>query len=65
MDLARVWEEILFLIESKMTKQGFDTWFSSSRLLSFDGAKMLIEVPSKFHRDWIKDKKNYDGNMIV
>ena len=56
MDLARVWEEILFLIESKMTKQGFDTWFSSSRLLSFDGATMLIEVPSKFHRDWIKDK---------
>jgi chromosomal replication initiator protein len=56
MDLAKVWEEILFLIESKMTKQGFDTWFASSRLLSFDGTKMLIEVPSKFHRDWIKDK---------
>lgn len=56
MDLAKVWEEILFLIESKMTKQGFDTWFSSSRLLSFDGAAMHIEVPSKFHRDWIKDK---------
>jgi chromosomal replication initiator protein len=56
MDLARVWEEILFLIESKMTKQGFDTWFANSRLLSFDGSKMLIEVPSKFHRDWIKDK---------
>jgi chromosomal replication initiator protein len=56
MDLAKVWEEILFLIESKMTKQGFDTWFANSRLRSFDGVKMLIEVPSKFHRDWIKDK---------
>ena len=56
MDLAKVWEEILFLIESKMTKQGFDTWFANSRLLSFDGTKMSIEVPSKFHRDWIKDK---------
>jgi chromosomal replication initiator protein len=56
MDLAKVWEEILFLIESKMTKQGFDTWFSNSQLRSFDGSKMLIEVPSKFHRDWIKDK---------
>lgn len=56
MDLAKVWEEILFLIESKMSKQGFDTWFANSRLLSFDGSRMLIEVPSKFHRDWIKDK---------
>ena len=56
MDLAKVWEEILFLIESKMNKQGFDAWFGQSKLVSFDGAKMLIEVPSKFHRDWIKDK---------
>ena len=55
MDLARVWDEILFLIESKMTKQGFDTWFSQSRLISFDGSKMVMEVPSKFHRDWIKE----------
>ncbi len=55
MDLAKVWEEVLFLIESKMSKQGFDTWFGQSHLLSFDGSKMIIEVPSKFHRDWIRE----------
>ncbi len=55
MDLAKVWEEVLFLIESRMSKQGFDTWFGQSRLLSFDGAKITIEVPSKFHRDWIRE----------
>ncbi len=55
MDLAKVWEEVLFLIESKMSKQGFDTWFGQSRLISFDGAKIVIEVPSKFHRDWIRE----------
>src|SRR5574340_702330 len=56
MDFAKVWEEILFLIESKMTKQGFDTWFAQSHLLSFDGSKMIIEVPSKFHRDLIRER---------
>ncbi|MDH4162786.1 MAG: chromosomal replication initiator protein DnaA [Nitrospirota bacterium] len=56
MDFAKVWEEILFLIESKMSKQGFDTWFAQSHLLSFDGSKMIIEVPSKFHRDWIRER---------
>jgi chromosomal replication initiator protein len=55
MDLAQVWEEILFLIESKMSRQGYDTWFAQSRLVSFDGLKMVIQVPSKFHRDWIRE----------
>jgi chromosomal replication initiator protein len=55
MDQARVWEEILLLIENRMSKQGYDTWFSHSKLHSFDGAKMVVEVPSKFHRDWIKE----------
>jgi chromosomal replication initiator protein len=56
MDFSKVWEEILFLIESKMSKQGFDTWFGQSRLVSFDGKRMVIEVPSKFHRDWIRER---------
>lgn len=55
MDLARVWEEILFLIENKMTRQGYDTWFAQSKLVSFDGSRMVIQVPSKFHRDWIRE----------
>ena len=56
MDFSKVWDEILFLIESKMSKQGFDTWFGQSHLLSFDGKRMVIEVPSKFHRDWIRER---------
>ncbi len=38
-----------------MSKQGYDTWFSQSKLLSIDGNRLLIDVPSKFHRDWIKE----------
>src|SRR3990172_7047918 len=56
MDQDRVWEEILLLIENRMSKQGYDTWFSQSRLYSLDGSQLRIEVPSKFHRDMIKDR---------
>jgi chromosomal replication initiator protein len=56
MDQERVWEEILLLIENRMSKQGYDTWFSQSKLHSLDGNRLLIEVPSKFHRDMIKDR---------
>lgn len=55
MDQNRVWEEILLLIENRMSKQGYDTWFSQSKLHSFDASSMVIEIPSKFHRDWIKE----------
>jgi chromosomal replication initiator protein len=55
MDKEKIWEEILLLIENRMSKQGYDTWFSQSKLLSIEGNRLLIEVPSKFHRDWIKE----------
>ncbi len=55
MDQNRVWDEILLLIENRMSKQGYETWFSQSKLVSLDSNKMMIEVPSKFHRDWIKE----------
>ncbi|MFA5072831.1 MAG: chromosomal replication initiator protein DnaA [Nitrospirota bacterium] len=55
MGLERIWEEILLLIENRISRQGYDTWFSQSRLVSMVGNKLVIEVPSKFHRDWIKE----------
>lgn len=55
MDQSKIWEEILLLIENRMSKQGYDTWFSQTRLRSLDGNKIVLEVPSKFHRDWIKE----------
>jgi chromosomal replication initiator protein len=55
MDQNRVWEEILLLIENRMSKQGYDTWFSQSKLHALEDNRMVVEVPSKFHRDWIKE----------
>jgi len=65
MDLAQVWDEILFLIENKMTRQGYDTWFAQSKLVSFDGSKMVIQVPSKFHRDWIREHHGEVLNDVI
>ena len=55
MERERVWEEILLLIENRISKQVYDTWFSQLKLLLIDENKLQIEVPSKFHRDWIKE----------
>lgn len=52
---TKIWDEILLLIENRMSKQGFDTWFSHTKLKSLEENKIVIEIPSKFHRDWIKE----------
>ena len=65
MDQERIWEEILLLIENRMSKQGYDTWFSLSKLHSLDGNRLLIEVPSKFHRDMIKDRYWESLNDVI
>jgi chromosomal replication initiator protein len=55
MDQIKIWEEILLLIENRMSKQGYDTWFSQTKLQALEGNRIVIEVPSKFHRDWIRE----------
>lgn len=55
MDHGKIWEEIQLLIENRMSRQAYDTWFSQSKLLALDGSRIQIEVPSKFHRDWIRE----------
>src|SRR5574341_834971 len=55
MDQMKIWEEILLLIENRMSKQGYDTWFSQTKLQALEGNRIIIEVPSKFHRDWIRE----------
>ena len=55
MDQMKIWEEILLLIENRMSKQGYDTWFSQTKPQALEGSRIVIEVPSKFHRDWIRE----------
>ena len=49
-----VWQEILEHIEQKTTPQQFATWFRNSRTSkTITDDKVVLTVPSKFHRDWI------------
>ena len=51
-----IWELGLQIIESKLTRQSFETWFRSTKLHSFDETKgaIYIGVQSQFFADWLK-----------
>lgn len=48
-----VWQEILDHIEQKTTTQQFATWFRNLEAETITDEKVVLTVPSKFHRDWI------------
>ncbi len=52
-----LWNTALEIIKTKITKQSFDTWFSTIKPLSYDlnSSILTVEVPNKFSKDWIEN----------
>jgi chromosomal replication initiator protein len=48
-----VWQGILEYIEQKTTPQQFATWFRNLQADAITDDKVVLTVPSRFHRDWI------------
>ncbi len=53
---ANPWDEALGIIEKLLNKQVFDAWFQRVKCLSFTGGVLLLEVPNRFFRDWLKER---------
>src|SRR5688572_13895931 len=47
------WQGILEYIEQKTTGQQFATWFRTLQAQAITDDKVVLVVPSRFHRDWI------------
>ena len=50
-----VWNNCLQIIQNNIDPQQFNTWFKLIRPVSLEGAKLTIEVPSDFFRQYIED----------
>ncbi len=51
-----VWNQVTRILESKISKSEFKTWFSQTTLRKFNPDLALIEVPNKFVANWLRDK---------
>ena len=49
-----VWNNCLQIIENNIDPQQFSTWFKPIRPVSLDGARLTVEVPSDFFREYIE-----------
>lgn len=49
------WSEILDEIRKRVTPQKFQTWFEPIQVISFDAAKIVLQVPNPFFGDWFEE----------
>ena len=56
---GNVWNQILALIETKVNRHSFYTWFKPTSFLEDDGQTVIVKVPNDLFRDWLT--KHYAG----
>lgn len=52
--LQETWQRCLHDVRSNMSKQDFDTWFSSLQIVSFEEGTLTLAAPNKFVIDFIE-----------
>jgi chromosomal replication initiator protein len=50
-----LWEKCLNIIKEKISLQNFDTWIRPIRIISLQDNCILLSVPNRFFKDWLKE----------
>ena len=56
MDYNKNWDKTLAILQKELSSQAYQTWFLSVRALSFENNEITIEVPNRFHYEWLDSK---------
>ena len=51
-----LWNSCLIYIKERITDQAYQTWFSGILLSSLTDQELIIQVPNKFHFEWLESK---------
>lgn len=54
--MQKNWNNFLKFIQDEITSQSFQTWFSNIKLLNVGESEITIEVPNRFHYEWLDSK---------
>lgn len=58
-DIDELWNKILEIIKEKLSSPAYNSWFSQTKVVKFDGNELIISAPSVFCKDWLE--KHYSG----
>ena len=55
-DYTRLWTDCLIHIQRNVSEQAYETWFDSLSIISCDGEQLTLQVPNRFHYEWLEQK---------
>ena len=50
------WEKFLLSIKEELSGQAYQTWFESINMVGVEETEITIEVPNRFHYEWLDSK---------
>ena len=50
------WQQCLEKIRNKLSTQAYETWFSDVIIISLHDEEINLQVPNKFHYEWLESK---------
>ena len=52
----KIWQECKKEIKKSVSFQAYQTWFSDLQFMSADFEQITLQVPNRFHYEWIENK---------
>lgn len=53
---SELWQQILSIIQTKLSKPSFDTWFKATKALTFTESSIVISAPTTFAVEWLESR---------
>ncbi|GAB6927983.1 chromosomal replication initiator protein DnaA [Paenibacillus sp. JCM 10914] len=53
---SELWQEILAIIQTKLSKPSFDTWFKATKALTINDHSVVISAPTTFAVEWLESR---------
>ena len=54
--IQELWQQVLLVIRSKISKPSFDTWMNSTKAIVFSESKLIVSAPTKFAQEWLENR---------
>nr|WP_245955057.1 chromosomal replication initiator protein DnaA [Fontibacillus phaseoli] len=51
-----IWQHILSIINTKLSKPSFDTWFKATKIVSLNDRSIVISAPTTFAVEWLESR---------
>ncbi|OWA35740.1 chromosomal replication initiation protein DnaA [Saccharibacillus sp. O16] len=53
---AQLWQQILSIIQTKLSKPSFDTWFKATQAIQLTQTSLTVSAPTTFAVEWLESR---------